>query len=150
MRKCKCGRNFIPSSGHRKCPSCRRRDSKNRCICGRMKNKESARCIKCNNGLKEGSPSWKGGRSYTKSGYVVIYFGKRKYRFEHVLVMEKKLGRSLLEGENVHHKNGVKDDNRIKNLELWIRPQPTGIRAKDALKWAEEIVSLYKPIKNMI
>jgi hypothetical protein len=69
--------------------------------------------------------------------------GNGSYVFEHVLVMEEMLGRYLLPGENVHHRNGVRDDNRPENLELWITPQPTGIRGVDAVAWAREIIARY-------
>ena len=75
---------------------------------------------------------WKGGRNYDTQGYVWIRIRTGKYRKEHIIVMEKALGRQLLTNEVVHHKNGIKDDNRLENLQLFTRSEHGKIHVNDS------------------
>lgn len=52
------------------------------------------------------------------SGYTGKKSVNNRYVYIHRFVMEQMLGRILVQGEVVHHKNGNKEDNRPKNLEL--------------------------------
>lgn len=98
----------------------------------------------------EESPGWRGGRTKSSTGYILVQAPQHPaaqatgYVPEHRLVMEEIIGRCLLPEETVHHVNGRRDDNRQENLELWTSRQPRGQRVADLVEWAEEILMLYK------
>lgn len=77
-----------------------------------------------------------------RRGYVRA---KNAHAGAHRVVMERILGRTLLPGENVHHRNGVRSDNRLENLELWVTSQPAGQRTDDIVSHAVEMLRRYAP-----
>lgn len=130
-----------------------------RCECGVVKTIPAQRLIcqhaqSCGCLLKARGPaskSWKSGR-HLVSGYVVTFNhqslvdpSKRRYVKEHRLVMERMLGRELRPDEIVHHRNGIRHDNREENLELWTRRHSDGQRVSDMVKFCIEFLRDYAP-----
>lgn len=73
-------------------------------------------------GKAERHPRWKGRRLKTTDGYITIRTDEGRF-FEHRLIMEQSIGRKLGSAELVHHKNKIKDDNCLKNLEIISRSE---------------------------
>jgi Zn finger protein HypA/HybF involved in hydrogenase expression len=121
-----------------------------------VKYRETGLCLSCFNSVRilEKHPGWKGGRQKDDDGYILVHIElysneekellhpmvrKSGYILEHRAVMALSLNRSLKKNEIVHHKNGVKNDNRLENLQL-TTPQD---HAND------EIRSLQKEIERL-
>ena len=113
------------------------------------KHKENCKCARCSDQRGKNSPTWNGGISY-QGGYKTIKIyeddpmfsmtDSRGYVMEHRYFIANKLGRPLFKQETVHHINGIKDDNRIENLELWFSNHGHGQRVKDLL---DDLAKLY-------
>lgn len=131
-----------------RCRKCTQAQEKRHTLCpdcGIPISRDAMRCGPCNIKSRQGHSF------QNEHGYIHIYkpgrpnAPKTGYVLEHRFVMEEHLGRFLTPSENVHHKNGQRDDNRLENLEIWSTSQPPGQRLEDKTLWAIEWLSEYAP-----
>ena len=119
---------------------------------GHVKSCGCLKIDKCKNRIGKNHPAWRGGRHIDKdSGYVRIKkpnhpnCNMRGYIKEHIFIMSEHIGRPLKKHELVHHKNRIKDDNRIENLELCtIKKHPPGQKVIDMVEFCKEVLFDYK------
>lgn len=91
------------------------------------------------------------GKGYDNHGYWVVpvpvadrhLSNGEPAMAEHRLVMARHIDRSLEPDETVHHINGVRDDNRLENLELWSSAHPSGQRVSQKIDFAIDMLRRY-------
>ena len=74
---------------------------------------------------EENNPMWKGGKNKDHGHYILIlkpehpFCSRHGYVLEHRIIIEAHLGRYLKSTEITHHRNEIRDDNRIENFILF-------------------------------
>ncbi len=151
---------FMLSTSVWSCRSCKREydreyeaSKKKFCAgdCGSLVTSKSERCRKCSGfARRKGIVRFIDVRGYSVLCGVYDHpnnIGRGGRIYEHTYVMSQILGRGLLPGEEVHHKNGIRTDNNPSNLELWLKSQPSGARVVDLLEWAHALINQYEGVE---
>lgn len=123
-RICKhCGQNF-------RVANCRLRGGKHT---GQFCSRQCLQDFRHKSGTFFGKKPYSGSKVFqTSDGYLNIYDKETgRTRKQHRLIMEDVLGRKLEDWESIHHKNGVRDDNRPANLEVVVGKHFSGVLLKD-------------------
>jgi len=145
----KCGAQWTTLlSGENQTYPCKDCAGSKRCKCGNWTDNWQKKCNTCLDAIRDTGidPS---SRYVTQAGYAKVLCPEhhranaKGYVLEHILVMEEMIGRRLTDDETVHHKNGVRYDNRPENLELWASNHPSGQRVTDLVAWAKAILEKY-------
>ncbi len=128
------------------CPDCK----KERWVMIWKGKPKNYRCKSCAS-IGKNNNCWRGGKRHIR-GYVQIWLnskdpfhkmtgGKGNYVYEHRLVMAKHLERCLKSWEIVHHKNNIKTDNRLDNLEI--------VKSGDHMNFHDQFRLFEKKIKSL-
>ena len=113
----------------------------------KMTDEEKARLASYHKGKYKRKTEFGGHKKKRQDGYVAIYApwhpycSKEGYVMEHILIMENAVGHFITRKDVVHHKNGIKDDNRIENLQIMTFSEHASYHLKERYRKRKELMT---------